>query len=225
MEPLNIWSDFPEGWKSFLGDELKKEYLLNLTQRLEHEYSNNVVFPSKENLFSAFKLCSPTILKAVIIGQDPYHGNGQANGLCFSVSQGQTLPPSLKNILKELTADTGIIKRSGDLSSWAEQGVLMLNTVLSVREAEANSHKSLGWKKFTKAVIQKINSEQSGILFFLWGGQAQTFSKIIDSDKHHLLLSGHPSPLSANRGYWFGNKHFSAANRYLKAQGVEPIRW
>jgi uracil-DNA glycosylase len=162
----------------------------------------------------------------VIIGQDPYHGHGQANGLCFSVNKGISLPPSLTNIYKELVSDVGIaIPQHGNLSFWAKQGVLLLNSSLTVRAGEANSHQSIGWQKFTDATIKVISKENMGVIFLLWGGFAKKKSVLIDTSKHHILTAGHPSPLSANRGYWFGNKHFSKTNELLIKEGKKIINW
>tara|TARA_B110001469_G_C9532545_1_gene264669 strand:- start:1 stop:591 length:591 start_codon:yes stop_codon:yes gene_type:complete len=192
---------------------------------VEKEYHGKCIYPPQKDVFNAFNYCSIDQLKVVLIGQDPYHGKGQANGLCFSVKADQKFPPSLKNIFKELKADLTIEPENGDLSHWAKQGVLMLNTVLTVIEGQANSHAGIGWEKFTRAVIKKIAEEKNGVVFMLWGGQAQKFEKLIDSNKHYILKSGHPSPLSANRGFWFGNNHFSQTNIFLKSNGKLEIAW
>lgn len=177
-------------------------------------------------MFNAFTLCALSDLKVVIIGQDPYHGVGQANGLSFSVNDGITHPPSLVNIFKELQTDLGIpYPKSGDLSSWASQGVLLLNATLTVRAAEAGSHQKKGWEQFTDYVIKAISSENSDVVFMLWGGFARKKAKLINTKKHLILESGHPSPLSANRGYWFGNQHFSKCNTFLKSKRKSPINW
>ncbi|MDE0770811.1 MAG: uracil-DNA glycosylase [Salibacteraceae bacterium] len=212
-------------WKSFLELEIESEYFQQLEVAVKKEYHGKCIYPPQEDVFNAFNYCSLDQLKVVLIGQDPYHGKGQANGLCFSVKSDQKFPPSLKNIFKELKADLTIEPENGDLSHWAKQGMLMLNTVLTVREGQANSHAGIGWEKFTRAVIKKIAEEKNGVVFMLWGGQAQKFEKLIDSNKHCILKSGHPSPLSANRGFWFGNNHFSHTNIYLKSAGKLEIAW
>ena len=170
--------------------------------------------------------CHFNDVKVVIIGQDPYHGPGQANGLCFSVNEGITHPPSLINIFKEIEQDLGIpYPKSGDLLRWSEQGVMLLNATLTVRAHNAGSHQKRGWETFTDAVIKIISEHKSDIVFMLWGGFAKQKSRLIDGNKHHILMSGHPSPLSANRGYWFGNKHFSKANNTLRSLGIPLIQW
>ena len=214
-----------EDWAGFLAHQLEQEYFQVLSKELVLEYDQQVVFPEKKDVFNAFNNCPLSKLKVVLVGQDPYHGKGQANGLSFSVTAGQKLPPSLKNIFKELKSDAGAAPNSGDLNYWANQGVLLLNTVLTVREGVANSHKNIGWQAFTKAVIQKIETEKSGVVFLLWGGNAHKFEKLIDAEKHCILKSGHPSPLSANRGFWFGNKHFSLTNSYPQSIGKSEIKW
>ncbi len=189
-------------------------------------YANFICFPPQEMLFNAFNSCPFDTVKVVLIGQDPYHGKGQANGLCFSVQKGVKHPPSLRNIFKEL--ETDIAKpypESGNLTTWAAQGVLMLNATLSVEEGKAGSHQKQGWEQFTDAVIKTISENKKGIIFLLWGGFAHKKAKLIDIKKHHVLKTGHPSPLSANRGYWFGNKHFSKTNKLLINQGKRTINW
>jgi uracil-DNA glycosylase len=181
------------------------------------EYVTYNCYPEVEVIFAAFNYCLFEDVKVVIIGQDPYHGPGQANGLCFSVKETLPHPPSLVNIFKELHSDIGKpYPQSGSLTSWANSGVLLLNATLTVREYESGSHQKKGWEKFTDAVIRKLSEEREGLVFLLWGGFAKKKSKLIDTNKHHILSSGHPSPLSANRGYWFGNKHFSKTNELLK---------
>jgi uracil-DNA glycosylase len=212
-------------WKAFLKSEIESEYFQELQKFVHLEYNEHLIYPAQEDVFNAFNYCAIDKLKVVLIGQDPYHGKGQANGLCFSVNANQKSPPSLKNIFKELKTDLIVEPENGDLSHWAKQGVLMLNTVLTVREGQANSHAGLGWEKFTKAVIKTIAEEKKGIVFLLWGGYAQKFEKLIDAEKHCILKSGHPSPLSANRGFWFENKHFSQTNNYLKSKGDSVIDW
>ena len=212
-------------WKAFLKSEIESEYFQELQKVVHLEYNEHLIYPAQEDVFKAFNYCTIDKLKVVLIGQDPYHGKGQANGLCFSVNANQKCPPSLKNIFKELKTDLIIEPENGDLSHWAKQGVLMLNTVLTVKEGQANSHAGLGWEKFTKAVIKTIAEEKKGIVFLLWGGYAQKFEKLIDAEKHCILKSGHPSPLSANRGFWFENRHFSQTNNYLKSKGDSVIDW
>ena len=177
-------------------------------------------------IFNAFNSTPFDQVKVVILGQDPYHNIGQARGLSFSVPEGVKPPHSLENMFKELKADIGMeIPTTGNLQKWADQGVLLLNAGLTVRAHQANSHKDAGWHKFTDAVIRKLSSEREGIVFLLWGGFAKKKASLIDQDKHHVLMTGHPSPLSANRGYWFGNKHFSKTNALLEKQGLIPIDW
>jgi uracil-DNA glycosylase len=212
-------------WKTFLKSEIESEYFQELQKVVHLEYNEHLIYPAQEDVFNAFNYCKIDKLKVVLIGQDPYHGKGQANGLCFSVNANQKSPPSLKNIFKELKTDLIVEPENGDLSHWAKQGVLMLNTLLTVIEGQANSHAGIGWEKFTRAVIKKIAEEKNGVVFMLWGGQAQKFEKLIDSNKHYILKSGHPSPLSANRGFWFGNNHFSQTNIFLKSNGKLEIAW
>ena len=181
---------------------------------------------TEQQIFSAFQMCSFEDLRVVIIGQDPYHGEGQANGLCFSVSEHQSHPPSLINIFKEIELDLNIPKpASGNLERWSKQGVLMLNATLTVRANEAGSHQKLGWEIFTNTVIEHISDKKENVKFLLWGGFAKKKSILIDTTKHTVLMSGHPSPLSANRGYWFGSNHFSKTNSLLEQDGSEPIDW
>jgi uracil-DNA glycosylase len=213
-------------WKDILKNEFSKEYFKNLKIFVDNEYQKKICFPKKNEIFNALNYCSFKDVKVVIIGQDPYHNFGQANGLCFSVNKGIELPPSLKNIFKELKSDIGIkTHNDGDLSSWAKQGVLLLNTVLTVEAHKACSHKNKGWELFTDTIIKTISNSNNNIIFLLWGGFAKSKIKLIDSKKHHILTSGHPSPLSANRGYWFGNKHFSKTNLLLDMIGEKPIIW
>jgi len=218
--------DIEESWRSVLNEEFERPYFKSLAKFVKHEYSTNQCFPPGQLIFSAFEHCPLNKLKVVIIGQDPYHGSGQANGLCFSVNDGIPHPPSLINIFKEIENDLEKpVPQSGNLERWAEQGVLLLNATLTVRAHNAGSHQKKGWEQFTDAVIKTISQEQEGIIFLLWGGFAKSKSKLIDSSKHHILTSGHPSPLSANRGFWFGNKHFSKANKILIDNGKKPIDW
>ncbi|TCI95005.1 uracil-DNA glycosylase [Tenacibaculum sp. M341] len=215
-----------ESWKHILQPEFEKDYFKSLTQFVKEEYSSHTCYPKGNDIFAAFDFCAFNDVKVVIIGQDPYHGVGQANGLCFSVHDTIAHPPSLINIFKELEQDLNIpYPTSGDLSRWAKQGVLLLNATLTVRAHEAGSHQKKGWEKFTDAVISKISSERENVVFLLWGGYAKKKGAKIDTKKHHVLQSGHPSPLSANRGYWFGNKHFSKTNEFLQNQGLDTITW
>lgn len=213
-------------WKKKFKDEFEKDYFKELISFIELEYNESTCYPRKELIFSAFEACSFENTKVVIIGQDPYHDIGQANGLCFSVQDDMKHPPSLVNIFKELKSDLNIdIPISGNLNRWAEQGVLLLNATLTVRAHEAGSHQKKGWEKFTDAVIKYISEEKEDVVFLLWGGYAKKKGAKIDEEKHHVLTSGHPSPLSANRGYWFGNEHFSKTNKILEDLGKGKIIW
>ncbi|MCX7548080.1 uracil-DNA glycosylase [Xanthomarina sp. F1114] len=213
-------------WLAFLAKEFNASYFKNLENFLDKEYSHYTCYPPKTDIFNAFNYCSLDKLKVVIIGQDPYHGAGQANGLCFSVQNGIAHPPSLRNIFKELEKDMGLAyPKSGDLTKWAQQGVFLLNATLTVREGEAGSHQNQGWEKFTDTVIKQISDEKEHVVFLLWGGFAKKKAKLIDKKKHVVLESGHPSPLSANRGYWFGNRHFSKTNSLLEQVGLKQILW
>lgn len=214
-------------WQNILSDEFEKSYFNLLMQSVEDEYQNHICFPPKELIFSAFNQFDFNDLKVVIIGQDPYHGENEANGLCFSVNDNVKIPPSLLNIFKEINLDYGTIflPTSGNLERWAKQGILLLNATLTVRKDLPNSHKQLKWNVFTDAVIKKISEENSNIVFLLWGNFAIQKEKLIDHSKHKILKSGHPSPMSANQGKWFGNKHFSQTNDYLKSIGKPEIQW
>lgn len=214
-----------DGWRAALTDEFEKEYFAALTEFVRNEYKTHNIYPPAKLIFNAFDQCSFDNLKVVILGQDPYHGPGQAHGLCFSVNDGVTFPPSLRNIFKELKNDLGKeIPVSGNLSSWAKQGVLLLNATLTVRANQAGSHQNKGWEQFTDAVIQKINEQKNHVVFILWGNYAISKTKFIDQNKHLVLSSVHPSPLSASRGF-FGNKHFSRTNEFLTKNGVEKVEW
>lgn len=216
-----------EGWKKNLEQEFEKPYFKNLAEKIREEYSNPNyrVFPPGGKIFKAFDECPFDNTKVVIIGQDPYHGIGQANGLCFSVAPGVKMPPSLVNIFKEVSADTGApFPENGDLSRWAKQGVLLLNSSLTVRENSPASHSGMGWETFTDAVVEKLNKEKENLVFILWGSHAIKKGEKIDRSKHLVLSSPHPSPLSANRGF-FGNHHFSKTNEYLINHSKEPIKW
>lgn len=213
-------------WSEVLNVEFEKDYFKNLKQFVDKEYETKTCYPEKDNIFSAFRLTSFEDLKVVIIGQDPYHGPNQAHGLCFSVLNGIAPPPSLINIFKELNEDLNTpIPSSGNLTHWAKQGVFLLNATLTVEAHKAGSHQGKGWEQFTDEVIRIISAEKEGVIFLLWGGFAKQKAKLIDASKHHILQSGHPSPLSANRGYWFGNKHFSQTNTLLKKMGKPEINW
>ena len=215
-----------QGWKKELDQEFEKDYFKDLAKYVKNEYSENKCFPPAEDIFAAFEHSDFEDTKVVILGQDPYHGIGQANGLCFSVRDGITFPPSLKNIFKEIEDDLNKqVPETGNLQRWADQGVLLLNATLSVRAHEAGSHQKKGWERFTDKVIQTISEKKENVVFLLWGGYAKKKAKLIDDSKHLILTSGHPSPLSANRGYWFGNKHFSKANDYLGVHGKTKIEW
>ena len=213
-------------WKSVLGEEFNKPYFQELASFVRSEYRNHRCFPPGKQIFAAFDHCSFDDLKVVIIGQDPYHGPGQAHGLCFSVNDGVSHPPSLINIFKELENDIGkTYPKSGSLMSWADQGVLLLNATLTVRAHQAGSHQGKGWEIFTDAIIRLISAKKAHVIFLLWGGFAKRKANLIDNKKHHILTSGHPSPLSANRGLWFGNKHFSQTNFLLQQAGLKMIEW
>ena len=216
----------PDNWKAVLQKDLDMPYFQELIQFIQTEYGEYTCYPPIPSIFSAFNYCSFQETKVVIIGQDPYHDKGQANGLCFSVKEGIKHPPSLINIFKEIQNDLNIpYPESGNLEKWAKQGVLLLNTTLTVREHEPGSHQKKGWEKFTDSVIMKLSEEKSDIVFMLWGSFAKKKTKLIDLKKHHILTSGHPSPLSANRGYWFGNKHFSSCNKILTEIGNKSVVW
>lgn len=212
-------------WKSKLNGEFEKDYFVRLSEFVRNEYRAYTIYPPGALIFNAFNLCPFDNVKAVIIGQDPYHGPGQAHGLCFSVKDGVEFPPSLVNIFKEIESDLTIpIPVSGNLERWARQGVLLLNATLTVRAHLAGSHQKKGWEEFTDSVITVINKDKNNIVFFLWGAYAQKKGESIDRSRHLILESVHPSPLSASRGF-FGNKHFSRCNYYLKEHGIEPINW
>ncbi|MGY5351318.1 uracil-DNA glycosylase [Wenyingzhuangia sp. IMCC45533] len=215
-----------ESWKQQLNTEFEKPYFKDLIEFVKQEYTNHTCYPAGKNIFAAFNHCSFNDVKVVIIGQDPYHGPNQANGLCFSVHNGINHPPSLINMFKELEKDLGCsYPQSGDLSAWAKQGVLLLNATLTVQAHQAGSHQGKGWETFTDAVIQAVSNQKERVVFLLWGGFAKKKGKKIDANKHHVLTTGHPSPLSANRGYWFDNHHFSETNEYLIKEGLQPIDW
>jgi uracil-DNA glycosylase len=213
-------------WMAALGDEFEKPHMMNLREFLKAEYLHGAtVFPPKNEYFSALNITPLNQVRVVILGQDPYHGAGQAHGLCFSVRQGIALPPSLLNIYKELESDLGVPRaENGCLEKWAEQGVLLLNSVLTVRENQAASHQGRGWELFTDRVIREVAEQRNGVAFVLWGAHAQKKAAFVDRKKHLVLASAHPSPLSAHRGF-FGSRPFSKINAYLEAQGQAPISW
>jgi len=213
-------------WREVLKDEFEKEYFKNLTEFVRNEYSGNTpIYPPARLIFNAFDHCPFDKVKVVILGQDPYHGAGQANGLCFSVNKGIQFPPSLMNIFKEISSDTGApIPQDGDLTRWSDQGVLLLNATLTVRAAQAGSHQRRGWEEFTDTAIRQLASLRENIVFILWGSYAQKKGAFIERAKHLVLTSPHPSPLSAYQGF-FGNHHFSKANQYLTEHGKAPIIW
>ncbi len=212
-------------WGEILKDEFEKDYFLRLIHFVRQEYSTYTCYPPGRLIFNAFQQTPIDQVKVVILGQDPYHGPGQAHGLCFSVQEGTPFPPSLRNIFQEIQQETGApIPTSGDLTRWARQGVFLLNTCLSVRQHQAFSHSNQGWETFTDAVISKISQHCNNVVFLLWGAPAGRKSSLIDSSRHLVLKSAHPSPLSAYRGF-FGNNHFTMCNNYLIQSGKEPIKW
>lgn len=215
-----------ESWRQHIGNEFEKQYFIDLIKFVRYEYTTTTCYPPGKLIFNAFNLCPFDKVKVVIIGQDPYHEPGQAHGLSFSVCDGVPFPPSLQNIFKEIEQDLGMpIPMTGNLTRWAEQGVLLLNATLTVRAHQAASHQRRGWEEFTDAAIKALNADRDHLVFILWGGYARSKAPLIDSSRHLILQSVHPSPLSANRGGWFGNHHFSRANAYLTEHGKEPINW
>lgn len=216
-----------QSWNNQLNQEFQKPYFLELMQQVEQEYATTTCFPPKELIFNAFEQFDFEETKVVIIGQDPYHGTGEANGLCFSVNDGVAIPPSLKNIFTEINSeyDRILFPTSGNLERWSKQGVLLLNAGLTVRKDAANSHKHLKWNLFTDAVIQLLNDNCTHLVFLLWGSFAHKKGKMITREKHLILETGHPSPLSANRGFWFGNNHFKLTNEYLLNNEKKEIEW
>ena len=213
-------------WKELFELEEKKEYYQKLMQFLDEEYKTKIIYPPREDLFTCFEACPYQDVKVVILGQDPYHRPQQAHGLCFSVRKGVKIPPSLKNMYKELKSDLDIDMPShGYLIDWAKQGVLLLNATLTVRAHQAASHQRKGWEEFTDAAIKALSKDKEHLVFILWGCYARSKAKLIDTSKHLILESVHPSPLSANRGGWFGNHHFSRCNAYLQQNGITPIQW
>ncbi|MEO6287714.1 MAG: uracil-DNA glycosylase [Dyadobacter sp.] len=215
-----------QSWKEHLAPEFEKPYFTSLTAFVKDEYKSKQIFPPAKQIFNAFNFCSFDACKVVILGQDPYHGIGQANGLCFSVNDGVRMPPSLINIFKEIKEDLGqSVPPTGNLERWAKQGVLLLNATLTVQSGAAGSHQNKGWERFTDSVIKCLSDNKENLVFMLWGKYAQDKGSIINASKHHILKARHPSPMSANNGGWFGTHHFSKANEYLKAQGLDEINW
>lgn len=215
-----------DSWAERLGNEFAQPYFSQLTDFVRHEYATTTCYPPGRLIFNAFNLCPFDSVKVVIIGQDPYHEAGQAMGLSFSVPDGVAMPPSLQNIFKEIQGDLGIgVPQSGNLTRWAEQGVLLLNATLTVRAHQAGSHQRHGWERFTDAAISRLSEGREHLVFILWGGYARSKASLIDRSRHLVLESVHPSPLSANRGGWFGNHHFSRCNEYLAGHGMDPINW
>lgn len=215
-----------DSWAERLGNEFAQPYFSQLTDFVRHEYATTTCYPPGRLIFNAFNLCPFDRVKVVIIGQDPYHEAGQAMGLSFSVPDGVAMPPSLQNIFKEIQGDLGIgVPQSGNLTRWAEQGVLLLNATLTVRAHQAGSHQRHGWERFTDAAISRLSEGRDHLVFILWGGYARSKASLIDRSRHLVLESVHPSPLSANRGGWFGNHHFSRCNEYLAGHGMGPINW
>ena len=214
-----------KSWKEKLSDEFEKPYFQELRDFVHDEYATTTVYPHPKNMFRAFELCPFDDVKVVILGQDPYHGKGQANGLCFAVGEDVTLPPSLKNIFKEIESDLGHeVDKAGNLERWAKQGVLLLNATLTVRASQPGSHQGKGWEQFTDAVVKALSEEREGLVFMLWGKYAKDKGQGIDWGKHLVLEAAHPSPFSAHSGF-FGCKHFSQANEYLKGQGKDAVIW
>lgn len=215
-----------DSWAERLGNEFAQPYFSQLTDFVRHEYATTTCYPPGRLIFNAFNLCPFDSVKVVIIGQDPYHEAGQAMGLSFSVPDGVAMPPSLQNIFKEIQDDLGVgVPQSGNLTRWAEQGVLLLNATLTVRAHQAGSHQRHGWERFTDAAISRLSEGRDHLVFILWGGYARSKASLIDRSRHLVLESVHPSPLSANRGGWFGNHHFSRCNEYLAGHGMGPINW
>ncbi len=227
MTTVKVNPKIEESWKKVLSEEFNSDYFRKIKEfLLKEKNTNKTIYPPGDYIFNAFNQTPFQQVKVVIIGQDPYHGANQAHGLSFSVQDGVNHPPSLINIFKEIESDLNIsYPNSGNLTPWAKQGVLLLNATLTVRKSEANSHQNIGWQKFTDNVIQHLSEKRENIVFLLWGGFAKKKGAKIDHSKHHVLTAGHPSPLSANKGYWFGNKHFSKTNHILSKLGQTEIDW
>lgn len=220
-----LFESFPKSWSALLREEARKDYLFSLEKKIEEAYASSICFPPKQKIFEAFALCDLKDVRVVILGQDPYHGSGEAHGLAFSVRQGKKIPPSLRNIFKELESEFGIdLTRTTDLTSWAKQGVMLLNSVLTVEKDKAGSHSKWGWEEFTNAVISFISKENKQVVFVLWGDYARKKSVLIDMSKHAIIESVHPSPLSAYRGF-FGSRPFSKIDEQLRNWGKEEIKW
>ena len=226
MNNAHYLAQLDPSWRSLLAEELEQDYVARLQQFLAAEKAaGKVIYPAEPNVFRAFNLTPPDQVRVVIIGQDPYHGPGQADGLCFSVQPGTRLPPSLRNIYKEIASELGVdVKTTGCLNHWAEQGVLLLNSILTVEQAKPGSHQGKGWEQFTNRVIETLSDTQDSLVFMLWGSYAQHKGAMVDTGKHLVLASPHPSPLAAYRGF-FGNGHFTKANEYLREQGLGAINW
>ena len=225
MEDITLNPTIEQSWKGVLKDEFSKDYFLMLKELLVEEKKQSIVYPPVSLIYNAFNQTPFNQTKIVVLGQDPYHGPNQAHGLCFSVPKGVPVPPSLKNIFKEINNDLGLpIPSHGNLEGWARQGVLLLNATLTVRAHQAGSHQNKGWEQLTDAAIIKLSEQRQNIIFMLWGAYAQAKAKLIDSQKHHILIAPHPSPLSAYRGF-LGCKHFSKANRILNDNGMRPVNW
>lgn len=215
---------FLNDWDLVLADEINKEYFLKIKERVRREYQTKTIYPPAKYVFYALRMTSYKDTKVVILGQDPYHGYGEANGLCFSVNEGIKMPPSLRNIYRELNDDLGIIRKTTDLSDWAKSGVLLLNSVLTVEADKPASHKMIGWEEFTDAIIKKLNEKDSPVVFILWGNFAKSKARYVTNPKHLVITSAHPSPLSASYGF-FGSRPFSKTNNFLKSKGIEEIKW
>jgi uracil-DNA glycosylase len=214
----------PKDWQLLLEDQWQQPYYINLVSKLDSAYQSQTIYPPRKAIFNAFELCPFASTKVVLIGQDPYHGPNQAHGLAFSVNQQQKFPPSLRNIFKELIDDIGTTPLHGDLSHWAEQGVLLLNATLTVENGKAGSHQKIGWEQFTDVVISKLSQQKKHLIFVLWGAFAQKKAELIDQDKHHIIIAPHPSPLSAHRGF-FRSKPFSKINQHLASREQDTIEW
>ncbi len=215
-----------DSWKAVLDNQFSSAYFTSLIEFVKQQYATKTCYPKENQIFAAFDRCKFDEVKVVIIGQDPYHGAGQANGLCFSVNDGIAFPPSLINIFKEIQSDLEKpFPKTGNLERWSNQGVLLLNATLTVEQSKPGSHQNHGWEIFTDAVIKAVSDHKENVVFLLWGGFAKSKTSLIDKKKHQILTSGHPSPMSANRGYWFGNKHFSKTNEFLKSKGLKEIEW
>jgi len=224
-ESLKLQDLIQNDWKNVLKSCFDQKWMAQLEARLLDEYTRHTIFPPFASICKALELTSFDAVKVVIIGQDPYHGVGEAQGFSFSVPNEVKMPPSLRNICKELTLDLGVERTQSDLTDWANQGVLLLNSVLTVRANEPGSHAKIGWQSFTTQIIHQLNAREKPIVFMLWGNYAQQMGKQLDASKHLIIRSAHPSPLAANRGGWFGSKPFSQANAFLVEKGMEPIRW